>query len=288
MPKRRRPHPGNTTDETPLKPPDKSRAEKVFVTPQMAKRWLECNTNNRPCARIDIFRLLGAIERGEWWLNGETIKFDTEMVLRDGQTRLAAIIEADTGVWSWVIFDLDDRDNAVFNSTDEGRKRTLGHLLSVAGWKNYNCLAAAIRTVYDLDVDVPFDSAGFSASIGRGILADHPNINASLVYVLGHDIRSTYNVGTAAGMHYVMSKQDPDAADHFWESFATGVFTSAKSPVKQVRDIVIANKNAKADHRLTPTTIQALIIKAWNLLREGHTRKSLRWNSEKENFPMIG
>lgn len=288
MAKKRRPNPSRKMAARPKTPPDKSKAEKVFITPQVAEQWLKRNTKNRPCGRVDVVRLLGVIDRGEWWLNGETIKFDTEGILRDGQTRLTAIIEANTGVWSWVITDLDDHENAVFNSTDEGRKRTLGHLLSGAGWHNYNLLAAAIHTVYVLDVDLPSMPGGFTANLGLALLEDCPNINASVLYVMEYDIRSTYSVGMAAGLHYIMSKKDSDAADHFWKSFATGIFTSAKSPVRQARDIVVANKNAKADHRLTPTTIQALIIKAWNLQREGRTRKQLRWNSEKENFPLIG
>lgn len=265
---------------------DSSRAEKIFITPEIATAWLRNNPANRPKGMKAIRRIRRALVNSDWEINGETIKIDATGVLRDGQTRLQAIVDEEIAAWSWVIFDLGN-GKGVYETIDQGRLRTLGHLLKIRGYQNYNVLASAIRTVYQLHPEVA-NASGLTANVGLGIIEDHPNINSSLVFLMGHQIRDTYSAGTAAGLHYLMSGKDSDAADYFWESLATGVFTTAASPARKVRDIIVANKNAKPDNKLTPTTIQALIIKAWNLQREGRTRKVLRWNSEKENFPLIG
>ena len=64
------------------------------ITPAQAKKLLERNTNNRPVSKPHVKFLCGVIRRGEWKLNGDAIRFNSERLV-DGQHRLAACIETD-------------------------------------------------------------------------------------------------------------------------------------------------------------------------------------------------
>ena len=70
------------------------------ITPKLAEKWMEANKNNRPLRRSLVGRYAGAIRRGQWELNGESIKFDEDGVLFDGQHRLAAVVEANKPIKS--------------------------------------------------------------------------------------------------------------------------------------------------------------------------------------------
>lgn len=265
--------------------PGQSRMECVFITPAIAAEWLSRNKRNRPRGDINVTQIVQAIEAGAWELNGETIKFDLNGDLRDGQTRLEAIVLSQKGVWSWVCYDIEP-DYKTFDTIDQVRKRSLGQLLGTRKKHNYNALAQAIETVYNLDEEIEPVPGGFVPRIGLGIADARPDIEASLDFVLKAGVRQVYSEGRAAGLHYLMKALDSDLADHYWESLANGVITNQRSPLRAVRDTLVANKNASPDKRLTPTTLLAIVIKGWNLMRENRPCKYIRWNGV-EPFPSL-
>lgn len=67
----------------------------IDVTPEMAAAWLECNTHNRTMNERSVATYAGAMARGEWRENGETITFSRPpRVLLDGQKRLLAVVRS--------------------------------------------------------------------------------------------------------------------------------------------------------------------------------------------------
>jgi hypothetical protein len=263
--------------------PDKSTMKCVYITPQLATEWLGKNTENRPPSSQSEATLKRTLELGLYRINGETIKFDEDDVLTDGQTRLKAIADTGIAAWSWVCFDID-RD--IFGTIDEGRMRTLGHQLAKRKLRNYNSLATAIRNVYQLSEDVAAEPGGFVPRVGLDILAERPEIEASLDFVMQAGVRDIYSLGVAAALHYLMRQCDQALADSYWESLGSGVITNQRSPIRAVRDQLLSNKMATGDRKLSPTTLMAIVIKGWNLLRSGRTCKYIRWNGH-ESFPAI-
>jgi len=61
------------------------------VSPDMALKWLEGNTHNRPINQAHVNRLAKEITAGRWQLTHQGIAFDTKGILIDGQHRLWAI-----------------------------------------------------------------------------------------------------------------------------------------------------------------------------------------------------
>ena len=49
-----------------------------YITPDKAKRYLSGNQNNRKLSTSIVNQYSESIKRGEWKLNGESIKFDND------------------------------------------------------------------------------------------------------------------------------------------------------------------------------------------------------------------
>jgi hypothetical protein len=104
----------------------------TLVTPQMAREWLERNSDNRPLRPGVVDGFLAAYRRGEWRLTHQGIAFAKSGRLLDGQHRLTFISELpDKSVVPMNV--TADLDEDTFDSIDQGFKRTTSDLYSVSG-----------------------------------------------------------------------------------------------------------------------------------------------------------
>ena len=99
-----------------------SNAYVVYVTPQLAKKWLdECNGFNRPIKQDVIDMYVRQIKSGLWRRTHQGVAFTDEKNLLDGQHRLMAIVN--TGVTVPMLIFLDEpKEN--FEYIDCGRNRS--------------------------------------------------------------------------------------------------------------------------------------------------------------------
>lgn len=89
-----------------------------MVTPRMAKSWLDHNTLNRRLRPKRVLELVRAIESGQWQYTGESISFDTNGVLSNGQHRLAAIVASGIACEALVVFGLSPSARLVQDMCD--------------------------------------------------------------------------------------------------------------------------------------------------------------------------
>lgn len=99
------------------------------ITPEMAKRWLEKNPYNRNISRRTVETYAEAMRRNEWHSNGESICFDEDGNLINGQHRLAACILANTPFCSTVVTGVLKQDSYIY---DKGRNRTIRNTMMIA------------------------------------------------------------------------------------------------------------------------------------------------------------
>ena len=175
--------------------------EFLEITPAMAREFLQRNiAHNRPINTSQIQRLSGKMKVGRFLLSGDTIKFDINDNLNDGQHRLMACIDADVSFPTLVVrgLGLD-----VFPVLDLGKKRNAAQLLRGYGIPNANnvsavsrwlCIVKAggankrpARSLDDLDIG---DMAG-----------RHPNIINSVNACSG--ARCTGRFGLMVCLHYI-------------------------------------------------------------------------------------
>lgn len=117
-----------------------------LITAQMALDMLEKNKKNRTVSRANVDFIAEEIKSGRFIFNGDSIVFDDEGNLIDGQHRLIAI--AETGIPTKQII-VHGVKNAAFSTIDTGRTRTAGDVLSIDGTKNALNLAASIRKIIE-------------------------------------------------------------------------------------------------------------------------------------------
>ena len=74
--------------------------EWVFVTPEMASKWLAIRHPDQRAIRPHrVARYANDIANMRWTPSGETIAFDEDEWLVDGQTRLSALVRAGVAIW---------------------------------------------------------------------------------------------------------------------------------------------------------------------------------------------
>lgn len=99
------------------------------ITPEMAKRWLEKNPYNRNISRRTVETYAEAMRRNEWHSNGESICFDEDGNLINGQHRLAACVLANAPFCSTVVTGVLKQDSYIY---DKGRNRTIRNTVMIA------------------------------------------------------------------------------------------------------------------------------------------------------------
>lgn len=105
----------------------------VSVTPETAKRWLARNDNNRRMREATVLKYARDMAAGRWQITGESIKFDTDGRLLDGQQRLAAIARSGVTIQLVVMRGIPAAAQRVM---DTGRARTSSDALTMQGEAN--------------------------------------------------------------------------------------------------------------------------------------------------------
>lgn len=113
------------------------------ITPALAADWLKSNAEyNRKERPKWVQELAASIKDGRWVINGESIIFDEDGFLIDGQHRLSAVVESGIPIRSVVVRDVS-RDS--FKTIDSGHRRTGADRLSFIGVSNATTHSGGIR-----------------------------------------------------------------------------------------------------------------------------------------------
>ena len=272
------------------------RCEIKNITPTLAASWLKKNINNRSYNDHHAVAMSRDFKNGKAVENGESIKFDTDDRLIDGQHRLHAILKSGITLKMIVVTGLDTTPG-VQNSIDIGRKRSFGDQLHIAGYHNGDNLAGAISFLISFERGIVTGGGGTRPTPFEKwrYLLDHPDVETSLSTILSYrkkctaSTRSLLTPSSAAGLHYHFKDAGVELADEFFERLATGENMRKTHPVMVLRERLI--QNALSTHqKLSTKAAIAITIKAWNSFVGGKQIKSLRWNvtsDGKERLPDI-
>lgn len=243
----------------------------MTVTPEIAQRILERNTRNRPLNERRAKLLAQAIVRGEWALNGDTIRISATGVLLDGQHRLRAIVLSGITVESLIVTGLPD---PVMKTIDvNGKGRGSADVLSMNGEKNYTHLAAVARLLFKFSASGnPYignpDISPTPTQIEQ-LIAEHPRLRESVASIGGGagKLTAILTASIANYCHFVFSEKHPEKANEFFDALASGVGLAKGSPILLLRDRLSA---AKGDVRtIKPHYKMALVFKAFKLFVVG-------------------
>ena len=116
----------------------------VYITPEIAEHYLSYNTQNRKESGSSISFLTQQMNKGLFIENGESIVFDKNMKLTDGQHRLMAIIKSGKSYHIPVVKGVNIKSMATY---DTGKNRSAADVLSINGFKNANLLSTFIKLI---------------------------------------------------------------------------------------------------------------------------------------------
>lgn len=204
-------------------------AEEHIISPEEAQSLLDSNNNNRDLSPRLITRMARDLTNGAWAFNGESLKFDRNGQLVDGQHRLNAIIVSQKPMRTVVCGGLDPE---IFSSLDSGKKRNLADLLKLAGVSQYGMTAATTNWVIRLKSDDPLRTRTHKLSERDRLFfyeerASDINRAVKQTRQLQNDENGGQNrkmliqcpPGLAAGLRYVLNDLDEDAARNFFRSW---------------------------------------------------------------------
>lgn len=259
----------------------------VTITPSIAQEMLTHNTHNRPLSNATIYKYASFIKRGEWVVNGESIKFDCNGNLIDGQHRLKAVIISGKPIQSYVVRGLDPE---VFSVIDTNLKRTARHALALDGAKYYQDIAAVIPRVMLLvrNNALRGNNAidGISNTQILSIYREHRDeweasaaFASALYYSEGRLPISRIDVGA---YHYFLihyKHHHPELVEKFLKSILS--YSSCDDQMLEtlrkrlLRDLT-GNTKMKREYK------QSLITKVWNAWVNQQSLRCIKWDKEKE------
>lgn len=261
----------------------------VVITPSLASTMTERNVQNRHLIDNHVRRLAADMQYGRWEENGETIKFDTDGRLNDGQHRLYAAALYEQTFTSDICFGLSSSSRL---TVDQGRKRTARDILQIRdGTPNAAHVASAVRVLLTLRA---VDAAGrnrvgpsFTSIEVAAHFDDFPNISEYVTRAMAfHRTLKRPSCGVIAALMFMFDNVAADASERFWRMLETGLdMHSDEDPIYVLRERLTAWANSRA--RQIDYDALAVVIKAWNAYRKGKSIRVLHFKPDNEKFPVI-
>lgn len=292
------------------------RTEVLDITPTFARellaanRFYEAGVNHAGrCNRV--FRMnhaqnyADAMLRGEWTL-GESIKFDVDQELMDGQHRLVGVVIAGETKPDIVIPFLVTYDMPVeaADNLDTGMRRTTPNQLQMRGEIQSLHLSAALRLLHLYDTYDPQDRSlpgkpytqegwrrlSFTGRLAvtmldaEPVIRDHVRQAQSLKELLPQS-------SAAAGITLAKRYWPEEQVDTFVEALRSGANLGERDPIYALRETYLGAQRRKGRHAVGAYTgfYLAPWILAWNLHVRGKERQ-LRFNwspGGAEPFPIL-
>ena len=247
-------------------------AEVEIVDKERALQYLaDDHGNNRPFSKGHMLDLVGRQRRGEWITNGDSIRFDADGQLRDGQHRLRMVLDTGVPIEAVVIRNVDP---AAFMTMDVGKKRNLADVLYIAKEENPKELAPTISFVWR------YLNRRMTAPIGSheqvsAILDGHPEVHDSVALYLGLEKPPGSPTWPAITMtaHYLFSRVDAAAAGDFITRYVTGEDLQKGSPILLIRGQIVMLGTART--RPSAPQVFSLLCRAWAAYRgeRGQTKR---------------
>ncbi len=238
---------------------------------EKARLFLEKNRHNRPFNELNCRFFINQMNNNEFTDTGESIKFDVNGDLIDGQHRLTAIMRTGKPQMMLVVRNLSVN---AFRHIDTGRKRVASDVLGIEGIVNPTKIATMAKFIIIFQRG-KYDIAEFTLS-NKLSLYDS--------YKAGCNKHNKLLPTTLLGsFHYIFKQIDEPMAEDWVHKMSTGDDCPVGHPVRTLRDHLIYDLRSR--RKMPPLQKNAFICKSWNLYRTKKTCKKYDWNSTNDPFP---
>jgi hypothetical protein len=277
---------------------DEPYGEIMDISPKLAMDWLSTIPDyQRKIDERQVNKLVMAIQRNEWRLNGAAIVFNEKGELIDGQHRLTAIYKSGKTVQSLVVTGVS-KDEITFASLGDTKPRRVSDFLHTT---NVHVVASVLRYVWFMENKMLSYAVRLTrnhqpspkftnppvAEIVR-LAKKHAEPIAALVEPLNEARRLTKGGSWVVFLMYYFEtyrpKEEAVKVAEFFARVGDGVDLKADSPILQLRKRCAE----QAGNLVIPVEIkQALILKALNAYLMGQKLERLTFSAERESFPPL-
>ena len=235
--------------------------------------------NNRPINERVVAKYAQELSNNNWVTdNGESIKFDQNGMMVDGQHRLSAIIKSNVSVYMWVTYGVDSR---AFMTIDAGGSRSIGSILGISGVTSANQKTAVIRAL--LRYRNHSTSEKFATPTATDVLKFY-EMEAELIdFANSQSTQLTTKSGiripasVVGGMIAFLYERHPNVIVFFNEVMSGRDITN--NAVYLLRDRIIASStNSKMTMPIAAK--EQLILKAFTHYKNKYQAKSLKVSTE--------
>lgn len=271
-----------------------------IITPSIAEKYLKMNTQNRKANKGTIRRYSTDMKNNNWKVNGQTVVFDKDGNLRDGQNRLFACVTAGVPFKTVVVRGVDPE---AFDSMDTGHKRNMADMFTAANIANANELMQVISKFFGLDKgkwsltsegDTNLTASGLYGNkniLGREEYQNNQAYYDNIVDWLKKIKKEQkailsamkLSIGDIGGCSVYLNKckgHDLEKVRAFFNELCLRADVGKTRCISDLRNILIKNKQSVT--KMTPKGVQSTIAKAWNLYKNGKGSKKLSCSVEEQ------
>lgn len=183
----------------------KINTEIMKLNPAGAESFLSFSVHNRPISKAVVLRYKSDMENHRWKFTADPIRFNTEGELIDGQHRLTALSMIEDESFELEFSVVTGLDNESQRYMDQGKARTIGQHLALAGSKNTNAMAAGIRMYLRMRNGTLFsDTPMARASITKMEIMEWADDNPDLMKAI-NDIPFYTSLGVTPSICYAVA-----------------------------------------------------------------------------------
>lgn len=204
------------------------------ITPEIAKFALSTtNKKNRPISPTKVIDYSKDMQNNNWTMTGETIKFGSDRLLKDGQHRLEACVRANTAFPTHAVFGIDPE---TFQHIDIGKLRNGADTLAMMGVPNAKHCSSIIKMVIAYEhgqsrtptagVSNDWLKEKYNTSIDHQLLQESVSVGKKLYST------TKWKVGVVGAFFYTaVQKEQRDQITKFFDHMTKGIGTKARAPV---------------------------------------------------------
>lgn len=262
----------------------------VYITPEIAEHYLSYNTQNRKESTRSINFLTQQMNKGLFIENGESIVFDKNMKLTDGQHRLMAIIKSGKSYHIPVVKGVNPISMATY---DTGKNRSSADVLSINGFKNANLLSTFIKLIYIYEIKNSKASKPLSYSREEQLtnqqILNYCKDNYEWLYKIILDVTNIYvkseikviSKSNFCYIVYMIGGKNPDQSVYEFMKNIYGLNRTQETATSYLYSKLYKSKINKEPLRFY--WVLGMTIKAWNYYIDGNPSvKFFRFNTEQE------
>lgn len=260
-----------------------------WIGPEDAAQYLATNLANRNPRTRKMTSYARDMRAGNWQFNGDSIKFDLDRELIDGQNRLMAIVLSGVTVPLLVVRGLARKSQ---ETMDIGAARSFGDALKMRGHSCWNEKASATALLFRWNLNAAASTATIpSIAELMATFEANPWIDSDATLWMRIARQTPLTPSQAAVTWGELSRIDATDAADFFARLGSDSGHQEGDPVLALRRALAIGSGSGGvrGSRIHVRATLALTFKAWNKYRNGEKVTLLSYRAggaRPEEFPM--